>query len=106
NVSDLIEIAARDELMRRAGHDSSREFLARVDRAAAESSAIDAARNTVHSDPPHLSESSVPPPLSQIGRNARPADTSSSHDGAPMIIPAPAADENTASEDAADDDEL
>lgn len=80
NVSDLIEIAARDELMRRAGHDSSREFLARVDRAAAESAEDTSGRRGVYSEPPHPSESSVPPPLSQGRSGAGASVTRSLHD--------------------------
>jgi HPr kinase/phosphorylase len=72
NVSDLIEIAAREELMRRAGHDASREFLARVDLAAGLPPKNEPT-DPGSSEPRHLSESSVPPPLSVAGPAAQPA---------------------------------
>lgn len=78
NVSDIIEIAARDELLRRAGHDASQRFLEHVDRRAGGRVATPAPASTRgvvvpkhelargrDGRPRALVESSVPPPLSR-----------------------------------------
>ncbi len=78
NVSDIIEIAARDELLRRAGQDASQKFLERIDASAAAAGQGAgrrpnpplAPRDSVVTDPRVL-ESSVPPPLSTPGVSTR-----------------------------------
>ncbi len=77
NVSDIIEIAARDELLRRAGQDASQKFLERIDANAMQPLQHPsprprpqmAPRDSMITDPSVL-ESSVPPPLGTPGIRA------------------------------------
>jgi HPr kinase/phosphorylase len=75
NMSSIIEIAARHELLRQAGHDSSREFIDQLDRALTrkpnESGAMRAVLDprTVHGVRVRPSESAAPPPGRQKGRS-------------------------------------
>jgi HPr kinase/phosphorylase len=77
NVSDIIEIAARDELLRRAGQDASQKFLERIDANAMQPLQDSsprplpqmAPRDSMLTDPSVL-ESSVPPPLGTPGIRA------------------------------------
>jgi HPr kinase/phosphorylase len=69
NMSAIIEIAARDELLRQAGHNPAREFIERVD--------AEAARASVRSSPPPMgralrpTESSAPPPVAPQGERKK-----------------------------------
>ncbi|MFO0566832.1 MAG: HPr(Ser) kinase/phosphatase [Polyangiaceae bacterium] len=59
NMSSIIEIAARDELLRQAGHHPAREFIERVD---SEASRPVPSRPAPHRVP-RANESSAPPPV-------------------------------------------
>lgn len=65
NMSSIIEIAARDELLRQAGHNPAQEFIQRVD---AETMRV--AESALPPPPgkaPRATESSAPPPVTPIG---------------------------------------
>lgn len=93
NVSDIIEIAARDELLRRAGMNASQKFIERVDsRASARVSPApvlhrplgfpdrELAPRDQHGPREPVVESSVPPPLSRTTPRPPPHSTSASED--------------------------
>ncbi|MBK7582148.1 MAG: HPr(Ser) kinase/phosphatase [Myxococcales bacterium] len=67
NMSSIIEIAARDELLRQAGHHPAREFIERVD--------AEAGRAVDTRAPPartaRATESSAPPPVSPLGERKK-----------------------------------
>ncbi|MCC6902137.1 MAG: HPr(Ser) kinase/phosphatase [Polyangiaceae bacterium] len=69
NMSSIIEIAARDELLRQAGHNPAREFIERVDAEAAHS--VSAAAPTLGSRQPRPTESSAPPPVVPVGERKK-----------------------------------
>ena len=60
NMSSIIEIAARDELLRQAGHHPAREFIERVD---AETQRLGEDAEPPQFRPPRPPESSAPPPV-------------------------------------------
>jgi HPr kinase/phosphorylase len=60
NMSSIIEIAARDELLRQAGHHPARDFIERVD---AEMQRFEATQVTGPARVPRPTESSAPPPV-------------------------------------------
>ena len=61
NMSSIIEIAARDELLRQAGHNPAREFIERVDAETTRSTR--AAELAAAARQPRPTESSAPPPV-------------------------------------------
>lgn len=61
NMSSIIEIAARDELLRQAGHNPAREFIERVDAETTRSTR--AAELDAAARQPRPTESSAPPPV-------------------------------------------
>lgn len=60
NMSSIIEIAARAELLRRAGHHPAREFIDRIERASY--AAVPPSSRRIMSPPPRVTESAAPPP--------------------------------------------
>jgi HPr kinase/phosphorylase len=86
NVSDIIEIAARDELLRRAGVDASSRFVENIDRQLSqappshqpEATTAEAIAARLRSGARrHFAESSVPPPL----ETSRPRSNSGTRPG-------------------------
>ncbi len=59
NMSSIIEIAARAELLRRAGHHPAREFLDRIEK---ETMAPVVPESQARPSPRHMNESAAPPP--------------------------------------------
>lgn len=72
NMSSIIEIAARNELLRQAGHHAAREFVARLESGLLRPD--DAVPQTLRPpsssfrQPPSLNESSAPPPVTPMER--------------------------------------
>jgi HPr kinase/phosphorylase len=62
NMSSIIEIAARAELLRRAGHHPAREFIDRIERASSSHIPVPPSSRRIMSPPPRTTESAAPPP--------------------------------------------
>jgi len=79
NMSSIIEIAARAELLRRAGHHPAKEFIDRIEKSGHESIPPSRTLAPGRSAPPRTrspNESSAPPPAHSIqGRDLRKAET-------------------------------
>ena len=69
NMSSIIEIAARDELLRQAGHNPAREFIERVDAETARTS--ESALPAAPLRPVRPNESSAPPPVLPPGERKK-----------------------------------
>ncbi|MCL4751753.1 MAG: HPr(Ser) kinase/phosphatase [Myxococcales bacterium] len=69
NMSSIIEIAARDELLRQAGHNPAREFIERVD--AETSRATESSLPPLPGRAPRATESSAPPPVVPLGERKK-----------------------------------
>jgi HPr kinase/phosphorylase len=67
NMSAIIEIAARNELLRKSGHDSARNFIERID-AAMERGEVDSPASSLGRMRPEVLGDSAPPPVT--GRNS------------------------------------
>jgi HPr kinase/phosphorylase len=73
NMSAIIEIAARAELLRRAGHHPARDFVDRLEAGLLESSSR---RNSRLPPMVNLTESAAPPPVRSEGASERPSTDS------------------------------
>jgi HPr kinase/phosphorylase len=66
NMSSIIEIAARNELLRQAGHHSARDFVQRLESGllrADDSTQTSRPPSVAYRSPPPINESSAPPPV-------------------------------------------